>query len=566
MQRLLLQRRYWLLPVLLWTALAGGAYAWNISALERYVHEQVINRGRFVFQMVEASRIWNAMHGGVYGRMDQWTPPNPYLEVPERDILTPGGKSLTLVNPAYMTRQLAGIVREQMDVQMHITSLRPLNPDNWASEWETRALQGFEKGGKEFLEVQQGVAGKAVARYMAPLHVKPPCLECHARQGEKEGDVRGGIGISFTLDRFLPDVERQRQTLLIVHLAMWLMVTGIIVAFLHFQRRRILALKSAKEEQEEIVSKRTAELRSEVQERKAAESRMRLLLDSSGEGIIGLDARGRCTLCNPMALLLLGYRHDAELLDKPLRELLHLPGDPDGNGGRHGAGIDSWREGHPVHEEDALFTREDGTTLPVEYRIHPMIAEGELLGAVVNFSDITARKQIQARNWHDANHDPLTGLPNRQLLLDRLEQAIAQAIRQQKQLAVLFIDLDGFKPVNDRLGHELGDRLLRSVAGRLADCLRTSDTLARLGGDEFILVMSTPADRPGAEAVAQKIVTNLSAPFTLDGREIRIGASVGIALFPEHGETAADLIRNADRAMYEVKDSGRNGYRVYQPH
>ncbi len=564
MNRLLLYRRYWIVPILLWTALAGGSYLWNSAALNRYVQEQILNRGRFVFQIVEASRLWNAMHGGVYGLMDQRTPPNPYLEVPERDLVTPLGKSLTLLNPAYMTRQLAGIVRGQMDVKIHLTSLKPLNPDNWPDEWEARALKGFERGEKEFLEILEG-APAPEARYMAPLLVKPPCLECHLQQGYREGDVRGGIGVSFPLANFLPGVTRQRHNMAAVHLTMWLLVSLLTLAYLHMQRRRVLSLQLAKAEQEEIVAERTAELRSEVLERQSAESRMRLLLDSSGEGIIGLDTEGRCTLCNPMALQLLGHRRSAGMVGHPFLDLVQPQDSLGGVEGPHWHRIDAWRGGHPVHEEDAAFRRADGSTLAVEFRIHPMIAEGELLGAVVNFSDITGRKQAQERIWHQANYDPLTGLPNRQLLFDRLEQAIAQAQRLKEQVSVLFIDLDGFKPVNDGFGHELGDRLLKMVSGRLADGLRLTDTLARLGGDEFVLILSAHPDRHGAETVAQKIVTGLSEPFVLDGQEVRIGASVGIAHFPEHGQTAADLVRNADRAMYEVKESGRNAYRVYRP-
>lgn len=565
MNHLLLHRRYWVLPILLWVALTGGSYFWNIETLNHHVQEQIANQGRFIFRMVEASRQWNAMRGGVYGTVDPQTPPNPYLEVAERDIVTPHGKALTLLNPAYMTRQLALIVHENMGVKIHLTSLRPLNPGNGPKDWEAIALRSFEQGEKEYLDVLKD-AQLPQARYMAPLFIKEPCLECHHKQGYRMGEVRGGIGISYSLERILPGVERQRQNLAIVHVAAWLLVSALSLAFLHMQRRRFLSLQSAKDEQERIVSERTAELRDEAEERKRAEARIRLLLNSSGEGIIGLDANGNCTLCNPTALALLGYHQSADIVGRSFRELVQPQDSMGGADSQHWHRLEAWTAGESVHQEDAFFQRADGVNLPVEFRIHPMLAGGKLMGAVVNFSDISTRKEVQERVWRQANYDPLTGLPNRQLLFDRLEQTIAQARRLKEQVSVLFIDLDQFKPVNDRFGHELGDRLLKRVAERMQSCMRSVDTLARLGGDEFILLMSPHADPHGAEAVAQKIIDNLSAPFALDGHELHIGASVGIAHFPLHAQTATELVRHADQAMYEVKESGRNAYRAYSPH
>ncbi|MEW5768927.1 MAG: diguanylate cyclase [Pseudomonadota bacterium] len=564
MNRLLINRRYWIVPVLLWTVLVGGSYLWNIDSLDRHVEEQVLRQSRFVFQMMESARLWNARHGGVYGLMDAETPANPYLEVLERDLVTPLGKRLTLLNPAYMSRQLARILDERMGVHVHLTSLAPLNPGNKALVWEAEALLRLARGQREFIEIHE-TSTVPLVRYMAPLFVEQPCLECHRKQGYREGDMRGGIGVSFPLDQVMPGIARQQANIGIVHLATWLILCLLTLSFLDAQRRRVLALQRTMDEQERIVQDRTAALRKEVDERQAAEARMRLLLNSSGEGIIGLDAAGHCTFCNPMALELLGYRDKGGVVGRSFHALVQAQ---DGLGGadrQHWLRIEAWRAGEPVHQEDAVFRRGDGSDLAVEFRIHPMLADGVVQGAVVSFADISERKEAQERIWRQANYDPLTGLPNRQLLFDRLEQAIAQARRLKDRLSVLFIDLDRFKQVNDQYGHELGDRLLQEVATRMSSCMRSMDTLARLGGDEFIMLLQGHNDPQGAERVAEKIIACLSTPFLIDGHALQIGASVGIAYFPDHAQTAAELVRHADRAMYEVKEAGRNTYRVYQP-
>ena len=161
--------------------------------------------------------------------------------------------------------------------------------------------------------------------------------------------------------------------------------------------------------------------------------------------------------------------------------------------------------------------------------------------------------------------DPLTGLPNRVLLLDRLNQGLARAQRGGEPMAVMLLDLDGFKDVNDALGHAAGDRLLRQVGDRLTAMLRAADTLARLGGDEFALLQPSVRRAADAEALAAKLLAALGAPFDLDGQEVHVGASIGIALFPGDGENAETLLRHADLALYRAKAEGRAGFRFFAP-
>ncbi len=186
-------------------------------------------------------------------------------------------------------------------------------------------------------------------------------------------------------------------------------------------------------------------------------------------------------------------------------------------------------------------------------------ADGKVANYVGIFSDITDEKQEAERIRYRASYDALTGLPNRSLLHDRLLQALAKAAREQGRLGVLFLDLDGFKPVNDRFGHLAGDHLLVALSERLQGCVRESDTVARLGGDEFVIVLPDMASPADARLVAAKILSALAVPFVLESNvgSVRIAASIGIALYPTHGLTAEELVCAADRAMYAAKQAGK---------
>ena len=190
--------------------------------------------------------------------------------------------------------------------------------------------------------------------------------------------------------------------------------------------------------------------------------------------------------------------------------------------------------------------------------------DGSVVGAVQAFRDITVHVRHRNELEHRTTHDALTGLPNRELAIDRLDQAVKSADRTGKLATLLFIDLDGFKFVNDTLGHHNGDELLKQVATRLThSCLRVVDTLARLGGDEFIVILPEQTNREDIAAVAARIVATLEQPFFLQGREIHISASIGIAIFPEDAGDVHALLRHADAAMYRAKESGKGNFQFY---
>lgn len=188
---------------------------------------------------------------------------------------------------------------------------------------------------------------------------------------------------------------------------------------------------------------------------------------------------------------------------------------------------------------------------------------GTISGAVVVLRDVTQEKQQSMMLAHEANHDALTSLPNRNLLRDRIDHAIAKSLRAGNLVAVLFIDLDRFKGINDHLGHTIGDLLLQDVAKQLCACLRQEDSVARIGGDEFVVVLEDLQNEHQASVTARKIVESLASPISIEGHEIRISASIGIALFPKDGEDFDSLMKNADIAMYRTKEHGGNNIEFY---
>lgn len=175
---------------------------------------------------------------------------------------------------------------------------------------------------------------------------------------------------------------------------------------------------------------------------------------------------------------------------------------------------------------------------------------------------LTKRERMVAEVRRLASHDGLTGLPNRRLFMDRLEQAVRRAHRDGRRAAVMFLDLDDFKPVNDTWGHRQGDAVLRAIAHRLSDCVRETDTVARFGGDEFVIVMTDVGDREDVEALAEKINHALSEPLPTDGGEATLHASIGVALYPDHADEAEALLSKADDAMYQAKSRGKGGHYI----
>lgn len=194
-----------------------------------------------------------------------------------------------------------------------------------------------------------------------------------------------------------------------------------------------------------------------------------------------------------------------------------------------------------------------------------MTADGKLESVTGTMRDITDRKIADDKNWHAANYDELTGLPNRRLFSDRLEQAVLHAGRTDTKIALLFIDLDHFKEVIDNLGHDVGDLLLKLAADRIRSCVRQADTVARLGGDEFIVILHPVVDVPHVRTVAMKIVEEMAHAIPIFEQSIAVTASIGVSLLPQDAQTTASLMKNADLAMYAAKNAGRNRVEFFSP-
>jgi diguanylate cyclase (GGDEF)-like protein len=207
----------------------------------------------------------------------------------------------------------------------------------------------------------------------------------------------------------------------------------------------------------------------------------------------------------------------------------------------------------------------NGAEYPIEDSSAPIHdRQGRVTGAVMVFHDVTAARAAILRVSQLAQHDSLTGLPNRLLLNDRLIEAMALAHRFQRRLALLFFDVDRFKDINDTFGHEIGDRLLQSIAQRLQSCVRASDTVSRLGGDEFVILLSEVAHAEDATVCADKILEIVRSPHCIDQHDLHITASIGIVCYPDDGSDVKTLMKHADLAMYHAKESGRDNRQYFK--
>lgn len=291
---------------------------------------------------------------------------------------------------------------------------------------------------------------------------------------------------------------------------------------------------------------------------RASEALFRATFHQAATGIAHIAPDGHILRVNEKFCRMLGYSSD-ELCARSIVEL---------SDGDNREAARQFLSRRLSSESPALPTEIEK---PYQCRDGSMLWVCEALGVVTDShgrpdflvavtQDITARKELETRLSHDALHDPLTGLPNRVMFLDRLARILESARRHRKLAAVLYIDLDGFKAVNDSHGHATGDTLLQQVARRLEKCVRTEDTVSRLGGDEFGVVLAVLGRTQDCHIVALKIIDALSQPFELNGTEITTSASVGAAIFPTHGDDAASLMAHADSAMYAAKHSGKNQF------
>lgn len=292
--------------------------------------------------------------------------------------------------------------------------------------------------------------------------------------------------------------------------------------------------------------------------------RAQVTLNSIGDAVICTNVGGEITYLNVVAERLTGWP-SATAVGERLEAVFHI--------------IES-NSREPIANPMALATEEnktvglppqctlvrrDGSEIAIEDSAAPIHdRSGHTTGAVMVFHDVSVARDLSVKLSHQAQHDPLTDLPNRSLLHDRLEQAIALSARHDATIAVLYLDIDRFKNINDSLGHLIGDRLLQAIALRLTGCVRASDTVSRQGGDEFVIVLAETSGAADAMACAEKILTVIRRPYFFEDHELHVSASIGIVNYPEDGTTVEMLLKNADSAMYEAKSRGRDNFQFYR--
>ncbi|MGB4062325.1 MAG: EAL domain-containing protein [Azonexus sp.] len=308
----------------------------------------------------------------------------------------------------------------------------------------------------------------------------------------------------------------------------------------------------------------------DITERKAAEDalfeekeRAQVTLNSIGDAVLTTNLPGNVTYLNLVAEMMTGWSSE-NAIGRPLSEVFRIV---DG----------TTREVAPnpaqlaIHENrtvglaaDSILLRRDGYESAIEDSAAPIHnRDGQVAGAVIVFHDVSESRNMALKMAHLAHHDFLTGLPNRILLTERLSRAIGRARRHSKQVALMYIDLDYFKHVNDSLGHAVGDLLLQMVAERLKLCVRDTDTVSRQGGDEFVVLLTEIEQGPDAAPVAEKILAAFADPCVICGNELHVTLSIGVSIYPNDGQDADEVMKNADTAMYHAKANGRNNYQFF---
>jgi len=305
--------------------------------------------------------------------------------------------------------------------------------------------------------------------------------------------------------------------------------------------------------------------RSMDEQRFVERERAEVTLDSIGDAVMTTDITGNVTYLNREAEIRTGWsRFDA--FARPLIEVFDVMDALTGEAAQNPARLAIEKKSGVRFEGGYILVSRDGRETAIEQSAAPMHDQrGNVVGAVIVFRDVVVSRDRSRQMLHLAEHDALTDLPNRLLFNDRLTRAIALARRYQRRLAVLFLDCDRFKLVNDSLGHEAGDQVLRSIAKRLTQSVRESDTVSRHGGDEFLILLSEVEQPEDAAVIANKIIAAVAAPHSLTDYEASLTASIGISLYPEDGHDAQTLIMRADSAMYESKSAGRNQIAFCRP-
>lgn len=520
-----------LIAMIAWIATLGSVAYWFELDVRRASKQKALATANAFFQQIVVSRQWNAQHGGVYVPITSKTQPNKYLPIPNRDLTADNGLKLTKVNPSYMTRQIAELSAENgSNIQFNITSLRPIRPENKATDWEEKWLQSFEQGVKEEGDFYQD--GQTTwFRYMAPLLVGPECLKCHAQQGYKEGDIRGGISISLPY----PDHSHYHLVAGFGSVAALGLLFIFIFGILYERKHRLF----------------TATFNSPMPTSVT-------------------DNNFTILLANEAYWALFGDRPEQR---KMIKCYEHRPG-----ASCHTENCPLTRimggSGEYVYESAKEIT---GISRHFIITAKPLLdAKGRVVGSVESFQEITERKRAEEALAESHRlletlsiTDGLTGIANRRRFDAVLTREHARHARSGAKLSLIMLDIDHFKAFNDCYGHISGDECLQEVARIIAGCVtRPADLAARYGGEEFACILPE-TDSSGAVAIAEEIRREIAArAIPHQGSKVAdyVTASLGVATIHCSTEgAAAGLITLADEQLYLAKSAGRNRVKFVAP-
>jgi diguanylate cyclase (GGDEF)-like protein/PAS domain S-box-containing protein len=291
--------------------------------------------------------------------------------------------------------------------------------------------------------------------------------------------------------------------------------------------------------------------------------RAQVTLNSIGDAVVTTDPASRVNYLNVVAERMTGWSHD-DAMGQPLAEVFRII-----NGATREVAMDPAQRAISENRTvglaaDCVLVRRDGFEFAIEDSAAPIHdRNGRVTGAVIVFHDVSESRAMAEKMAYLAQHDFLTGLANRSLLTERLAQAIGLAKRHKKQVALLFVDLDDFKHINDSVGHAVGDQLLKLVSDRLVTCVRATDTVCRQGGDEFVILLAEIERVQDAANVAEKLLAALAVPQQVGEHEFTVTLSVGISVYPDDSHDVDTVMQNADTAMYQAKEAGRNNYKFF---
>jgi len=531
---------------LAWTVIMVSAFVLHLYSHDQDMQQHPIAEANTMIDDLIIARAWNSMHGGVYVRTSQTVRPNPCLAglVTDRDITTDSGVELTLINPAYMTRQLNELLAERRGRLAHITSLNPIRPENSPDAWEAKALKSI-RGMGDYSEVNE-INGEPYMRVMRTLLTEKSCLKCHAQQGYREGDIRGGISASIPLKDILALHEDHHIGSFFSYGFIWLVG----LAGVYISKRKI-----------SVTQQKNRRAASNLID---SEKRYRELYENSPLGYQSLGEDGCFIESNPSLCWMLGYSYN-EIIGKSFADFL-TPESAE----KFKNNYPVFKERGEVHAVPFDMIAKDGHIFAVE--IDGRIAydeQGKFKQTHCVIQDVTLRKQAEG-NLLQLNSkleelsflDGLTGIPNRRMFDLMLHKEWSRCIREKQPLSLVMIDIDSFKEYNDQYGHLQGDECLKSIARALSKVAkRAVDLSARYGGDEFVLLF--PNTDKGhalrlAEVCRQKVM-ELDAPHEASTVCNLVTISVGVASTrPVAGDLSTSLIEAADKALYQAKERGCN--------